>query len=43
VYLSAYLQEVEFRFNNRSNPYLFRDTVLELVKAEPLEYEKLTA
>jgi transposase-like protein len=42
-HLPAYLQEVEFRFNNRSNPYLFRDTILELVKAEQLEYKRLTA
>jgi len=42
-HLPAYLQEVEFRFNNRSNPYLFRDTVLELVRGEQLEYKRLTA
>jgi transposase-like protein len=42
-HLPRYLDEVEWRYNNRENPYLFRDTILELVKAEQLEYKKLTA
>lgn len=42
-HLSAYLDEFSFRFNNRENPYLFRDTILRLVEAEVLTYEKLTA
>jgi transposase-like protein len=42
-HLPAYLHEVEFRFNNRGNPYLFRDTILELVRCEQLEYKRLTA
>lgn len=29
-HLPAYLQEFEFRFNNRENPYLFRDTISEV-------------
>jgi hypothetical protein len=32
-----------FRFNNRHNPYLFRDTLLRLLKTEHLEYKELTA
>ena len=42
-HLSAYLDEMTFRFNNRSNPFLFRDTLLKLIEAPVLEYKKLTA
>jgi hypothetical protein len=42
-HLPAYLDEMTFRFNNRSNPYLFRDTLLKLLEAPVLEYKKLTA
>ncbi len=37
-HLPAYLDEVAFRFNNRENPYLFRDTLLVLVHGEALPY-----
>jgi transposase-like protein len=30
-HLPAYLDEIAFRFNNRDNPYLFRDTLLRLI------------
>ena|SRR5579859_1407534 len=40
-HLDAYLSEFEFRFNNRENPYLFRDTMMRLVQADPLTYKKL--
>jgi transposase-like protein len=42
-HLEAYLDEMTFRFNNRNNPYLFRDTLKKLVEAPVLEYKKLTA
>jgi transposase-like protein len=42
-HLSAYLDEMTFRFNNRDNPFLFRDTLLKLIDAPVLEYKKLTA
>jgi transposase-like protein len=42
-HLQAYLNEVCFRVDNRKNPYLFRDTLLRLLKAEHLEYQKLVA
>jgi transposase-like protein len=42
-HLAAYLDEMTFRFNNRSNPYLFRDTLTKLIEAPALEYKKLTA
>ena len=41
-HLSAYLDEMTFRFNNRDNPFLFRDTLLKLIEAPVLEYKKLT-
>jgi transposase-like protein len=40
-HLDAYLDELEFRFNNRENPYMFRDAMLKLVVAESLPYAKL--
>jgi len=42
-HLSAYLDEMTFRFNNRANPYLFRDTLMKLIEAPVLEYKKLIA
>lgn len=40
-HLDAYLDELEWRFNNRENPYLFRDTLLKLLASERLEYREL--
>ena len=40
-HLDAYLDEFEFRFNNRENPYMFRDAMLKLLLAETLPYKKL--
>lgn len=42
-HLDRYLDEFEFRFNNRNNPYLFRDTLLRLLSSANLEYKSLTA
>ena len=42
-HLPAYLDEMCFRFNNRKNPYLFRDTILKLINTQNLEYKELTA
>lgn len=42
-HLSAYLDEMTFRFNNRENPCLFRDTLVKLLEAPVLEYKKLIA
>jgi transposase-like protein len=42
-HLDAYLDELEFRFNNRENPYMFRDAMLKLLLAETLPYAKLVA
>ena len=40
-HLPAYLDEFSFRFNNRENPYLFRDTLLRLIDADSLPYRDL--
>ena len=40
-HLDSYLEELEWRFNNRENPYLFRDTLLKLINSENLAYENL--
>lgn len=42
-HLEAYLDEMTFRFNNRDNPFLFRDTLIRLLNAEKMEYKELTA
>ena len=42
-HLDRYLDEFEFRYNNRKNPYLFRDTLRQLVMAGHIEYKQLTA
>ena len=40
-HLDSYLDELEWRFNNRDNPYLFRDTLIKLIKSDNLPYGKL--
>jgi transposase-like protein len=40
-HLQAYADEFAFRFNNRENPFLFRDTLLALVEGERLTYDAL--
>jgi transposase-like protein len=42
-HLPAYLDEMCFRFNNRKNPYLFRDTLIKMIQSPNLEYKQLTA
>lgn len=42
-HLPAYLDEISFRFNNRENPYLFRDTLIALLSSDSLTYDDLTA
>ncbi len=40
-HLDRYLDELEFKFNNRTNAYLFRDTLLRLLASSNLEYKEL--
>lgn len=42
-HLNAYLDEFEWRFNNRNNQYLFRDTIIKLLNAPKMEFKKLVA
>ena len=42
-HLPAYLDEMCFRFNNRKNPFLFRDTLIKLLLSPHIEYKDLTA
>jgi transposase-like protein len=42
-HLQSYCNEMCFRFNNRKNPYLFRDTMLKLIASSNLEYKNLTS
>ena len=41
-HLQAYLNEMTWRFDNRKNPFLFRDTILRLLNSGNLEYKELT-
>ena len=40
-HMPAYLDEMEFRFNNRENPYIFRETLRVLVTANPILRSRL--
>ena len=42
-HLEAYFNELEFRFNNRENPYIFSNVLCKLLVAETLPYKLLTA
>ena len=42
-HLPAYLDEMAFRFNNRDNAFLFRDTLLRMIEGETLPYADLVA
>ena len=42
-HIDRYLDELEWRFNNRENPYLFRDTLQKLLGAQKMEYKDLIA
>lgn len=42
-HLDLYLDEFEFRFNNRHNPYIFRDAMRLLVQGDAMPYEDLVS
>ena len=42
-HLNAYLDELEWRFNNRENPFIFRDTLKRMIDADSLQYAELIA
>ena len=40
-HMDRYLEELEWRFNNRTNPHIFRDTMARIVRTDPLTFEEL--
>jgi hypothetical protein len=42
-HLPAYVDEMEFRFNGRDNPFLFRDTLMVMLQGDALPYKELIA
>ncbi len=40
-HVESYLDEFEWRFNGRNDPYLFRDTLIRLLKAPKMEFKEL--
>ena len=40
-HLDAYLNELEWRFNNRKNPRLFHDTMKKLIEADKMPFKEL--
>ena len=40
-HLDSYLDEFEWRFNQRENPYLFRDTLIRLLNSPKMEFKEL--
>ena len=42
-HLDRYLDELEWRFNNRDNPHIFRDTLYRILNTGSLTYRKLVA
>ena len=42
-HMDRYLEELEWRFNNRDNPLIFRDLLLRILDGKALRYRRLTA
>ena len=42
-HMDRYLEELEWRINNRDNPHIFRDTLRRIMDTDALTYETLTA
>ena len=40
-HMDRYLEELEWRFNNRDNPNIFRDTLQRIVRTDPMSYREL--
>ena len=42
-HLDRYLEELEWRYNNRDNTHIFTDTLRRIVNTEHLTYQRLVA
>lgn len=42
-HMDRYLEELEWRFNNRDNPHIFRDTLYRILTTEHMTYRDLVA
>ena len=42
-HMDRYLEELEWRFNNRHNEHIFRDTLARIVRTKPMTYRQLVA
>ena len=42
-HLDRYLEELEWRFNNRNNTHIFPDTLKRIMNTESLTYKRLVA
>ncbi len=42
-HMDRYLEELEWRFNNRDNPDIFWDTIARIMNTKPLQYRTLVA
>ena len=42
-HMGRYLEELEWRHNNRDNPHIFRDAARRILNTDPLTYRKLVA
>lgn len=40
-HMDRYLEELEWRFNNRDNPHIFRDTMAKIVRTDLMTYRQL--
>ena len=42
-HMDRYLEELDWRFNNRDNPYIFRDTLRRIMDTDLMHYKQLVA
>ncbi|MDE2751516.1 MAG: transposase, partial [Gemmatimonadota bacterium] len=42
-HMDRYLEELEWRFNNRENPNIFPDTLRRIVRTDPMSYRELVS
>ena len=42
-HMDRYIEELEWRYNNRNNSHIFRDMLARIVNTRPLEYQDLVA